>query len=170
MHGLAERRPYLTAGIQALRPRLDALVLRLQQPVVLVRLCGSRRQLLMLRAPDRDGLDSLPIDDQDIYGTASGRLLLAHLSRHRRQRLIDELGLPAAGVWPGVVDRQELLAECRQLRRAAWAGQQTADWHTRVVWVAGDVDGLCIGTFARPGRLRSDSLVVLQTVQTELTT
>jgi DNA-binding IclR family transcriptional regulator len=44
-----------------------------------------------------------------VYETASGRLLMAFLAEKELNQLIDNIGLPAASVWPGIKSKTQLI-------------------------------------------------------------
>lgn len=168
-HALAAIHPYQERLVQACRPVLDELVARLSQAVVLVALRGTTRQVLLLRMSRTTETEFLLGEDRDLYATATGRLLLAHLPSRRRARLIDQMGLPDAHAWPGVIDLDELNAELRQLRREGLAERHTPEWDSAAVWIGQwDEASACIGTFARPGCLAPDTGTVLLEAKKQL--
>jgi DNA-binding IclR family transcriptional regulator len=168
-HMLAERYATVEPLLRAARPRLAEIVGALAQPAVLVRLRGDKRQVLLLRAPQSMEPEALPAEDRDLYQTATGRLLLAHLGARGRRRMIDGLGLPAADDWPGIIDRRELEEELRQLRRDRYLVHETPQWYSHAAWVGRwNGQGACIGTFAPPGRLHPATESVLRKAQAEL--
>lgn len=166
---LAERRPYLEELVRSVRPVAARLAERLGQSVVVVRLRGDRRQVLLLRSPQGDNAEISGAQDQDLYGTATGRLLLAHLAPRLRHLLIAQLGLPQPRQWPGILLRDELDHELRRLRRQGWLECRTKQWHSCASW-AGRWDGedVCLGTFASPGRLHPSSMAELRSAVTAL--
>jgi len=170
LQALAERQPYRAGLVAAIGPWLDIIAQDLRQPAVLVRLRGSRRQVLLCRAPVAGAVHGeMPLEDLDLYVTATGRLLLAHMEPRRRDRLIDRLGLPRRREWPGVCDRHELLAELRELRRTGTCRHDTSGWHSIAAWIGRwDGEGACIGTFAEPGELDPRSEELLKEVQRTL--
>ncbi|GDY13207.1 hypothetical protein LBMAG53_20850 [Planctomycetota bacterium] len=119
LHALMAGAPYRERLIAVARPELQVLSARLQAPVVLASLVRDRRQIILEVRPS--GSTKLPLSEQeDLFSTATGRVLIAHLAARPRQRLIDRLGLPSAAVWPGIATRRELQNAMAQIRRLGW--------------------------------------------------
>jgi DNA-binding IclR family transcriptional regulator len=70
---------------------------------------------------------------EEVYPTATGRLLLAHLPEDRRDDFIARAGLPSADAWPGAHTRSRLLAALQQLRSESTVIVTTP---TRIVGIA----------------------------------
>lgn len=167
---LAERRPYLGRLVTAARPLLADLAHGLGQGAVLTCLAGDQRRVLLLRTPHHAvPVSELPVADRDLYATASGRLLLAHLAPRPRNRLFDRLGPPAKTTWPGLLDRRELLAELRLLRRTGLSEDRSGQWHALAAWAGNwDGHGTAVGSFAPPGQLHPDTAGRLRTTAATL--
>lgn len=95
---------------------------------------GDRR-LVVLRA-EGDGDPLCLAEERELYASASGRLLVAHLSWRARRRLVERIGLPAPRAWPGVADWEELSAECAVIRRCGWVLNLPADSDRNAVAIA----------------------------------
>ncbi len=54
---------------------------------------------------------------EDLYPTATGRLLLAHMDDEALDACIRERGLPSRDDWPGITSRAALHAACADLRQ-----------------------------------------------------
>lgn len=166
---LSERRPYLEKLIDAARPVLDELVRRLHQPVVLVRLRGDRRQVLILRRPEDSSFTLSPLEDRELYATATGRLLLAHLDPRRRRQMLDLLGLPRQKQWPGIVTLKELQSELSALRRVEEVVLVTPPWDCAAIYLGTwDGEGACLGTFAPLGAMHAQTLKSLRAAKERL--
>lgn len=119
LHALMAGAPYRKRLIAAARPELHALSARIQAPVILAGLVRSRRQIIIEARPS--GSSKLPLSEQeDLYSTATGRILIAYLPARPRQRLIDRLSLPRPDAWSGIATRRELQNAFAQIRRQAW--------------------------------------------------
>lgn len=116
IYSLANGGAHATAFPQALLDLLTALAVRHQAAVLVVSLQGGRR---IIRYSIRPTVLSSLIRNEDhlVYGTASGRLLLALLPLVERNRILRQLGLPTRWSWPGVLTMPELQAELRAIRR-----------------------------------------------------
>lgn len=61
-------------------------------------------------------------DEENFYGNATGRVLLANAPASLRLRIIDNLGLPSEQEWPEAsADQESLLAELEKIRRQNYA-------------------------------------------------
>jgi DNA-binding IclR family transcriptional regulator len=116
IYSLANGDAHATSFPQGLLDLLTALAVRHQAAVLVVSLQSDRR---IIRYSIRPTVVSALIRNEDhlVYGTASGRLLLALLPPTERSRLIRQLGLPTRWSWPGVLTMPELQAELRAIRR-----------------------------------------------------
>lgn len=113
--GLAQRhRQRLFAAATLELPRLADV---LGAPVTVSVLRGGRRCLLHQWAPAGGELHPVLDERDDVWSTASGRLLVARLGVAARQRLLSELGVPLRGTWPGVFTREDVCAELAWIRR-----------------------------------------------------
>ncbi|GDY14176.1 hypothetical protein LBMAG53_30540 [Planctomycetota bacterium] len=120
---LAARAPYRHALTGLVRARAQQLASHHRCGVVLSCLRGSRRiTLLHLPRPGRQGGAPFAESD-DLWDSAGGRLLVAHLPRQARIRLIAVIGLPGP-LWPGLLTRAELDGELRTIARAGQAERQ----------------------------------------------
>ncbi len=117
LQALGERRHYRGRLLAAATPVLTALARRQQARVVLAVLRRGRR-LALLELGD----DSLPnlSERDDLYASASGRMLIAQLPWRLRRRLIEAAGLPGTGQWPEAATWSELNSQCAEARRRGW--------------------------------------------------
>lgn len=115
---LAHEQPYRGRLVEIVRPAAARLASRLRAQVIVAVMRGMRR-LVVLRV-EGDQAPFLLEEERELYASASGRLLVATLSWRARRRLIDRIGLPPSGSWPGVSTAVELAAECAAIRRAGW--------------------------------------------------
>lgn len=106
--------------------RLDELTsfaIRHTATVLIVALRGTNRLVLYSISASA----STPVvrnEDQFVYSTASGRLLLALQSPAERRRLVRRLGIPTRMTWPGILNTRELHAELRAIRREGLVSHQ----------------------------------------------
>lgn len=116
IYSLANGGAHATSFPQGMLDLLTALAVRHQAAVLVVSLQGGRR---IIRYSIRPTAVSALIRNEDdlVYGTASGRLLLALLPPAERSRLIRQLGLPTRWSWPGVLTLPELRSELHAIRR-----------------------------------------------------
>lgn len=145
---LAHEQPYRGRLVEVVRPAAARLASRLRAQVLLAVLRGSRR-LVVLRV-EGDGDPFLLEEQRELYASASGRLLVAALPWRARRRLLDRIGPPPPGSWPGVSTAAELAAECAAIRRAGLVVNRPAGGDRNAVAVAlpdgeGGVAALAIG-------------------------
>ncbi|MCK6491263.1 MAG: helix-turn-helix domain-containing protein [Planctomycetes bacterium] len=113
---LADASPWRAPLVAAGRAAVAALARSSGGEVILAVLRGHRR-VVVLRSGT--GRSALALEEQrEVWASASGRLLAAHLPWRERRRLVAAIGLPARGAWPGVATAAELAAECAAIRRA----------------------------------------------------
>lgn len=96
---------------------LPALAEEIAAPITVSMLRGCRRCLLHQWTPS--GCESHPALDlrDDLWATASGRILAARQNVKVRRYLLRELGSPGRGVWSGVATCDEVRAELAWIRR-----------------------------------------------------
>ncbi len=75
------------------------------------------------------------------YDTATGRMMLAHLSDPELAEVIEANGLPAEG-WPEVSNREELTAELQRIRAQGHAARASPD---------GEAEALAVPVFGPEG-------------------
>lgn len=149
---LAHDQPYRGRLVAVAQPLVAALARRLGAQVLVAVLRGDRR-LVVLRA-EGDGDPLCLAEERELYASASGRLLVAHLAWRARRRLVGRIGLPTPRAWPGVADWDELSAECAAIRRNGHVVNQPADSERSAVAIAvpdgdGGTAAVAIGMFKR---------------------
>jgi IclR family transcriptional regulator, KDG regulon repressor len=145
---LAHDGPYrgrLVSEAQALVTRLA----RRHGGQALIAVLRGERRLIILRA-EGDGDPLCLEEERELYNSASGRLLVAHLAWRARQRLVERIGLPDRRRWPGVATWEELGVECAAIRRTGWVVNCLAEGGRNAVAVAipdgqGGIAALALG-------------------------
>jgi IclR family acetate operon transcriptional repressor len=120
--GLAQR--HRARFFELARDCLPALARRLGAPVSVACLRGLRRRTLHEWLGDGDERQPTIDERDDLWVTAGGRLLTAHLPAAERRQLITRVGLPAPGDWPGVATPDDLRDELAWIRRQNLAMQR----------------------------------------------
>lgn len=149
---LAHDLPYRGKLVQLAKPLVAGLAGRLGAQVLIAVLRGSSR-LIVLRAEGPG--DPLCLEEErELYASASGRLLVAHLPWRARRRLVDSLGLPDRQRWPGVATWEELGSECAAIRRSGLVVNRPAEGGRNAVAIAipdgdGGIAALAIGVAKR---------------------
>lgn len=114
---LAHEQPYRDALVRAARSVVSDVARRAGAQVMVAVLRGDRR-LVLLRSESGRGGDPLCLaEERELFASASGRLLIAHLDWRARRRLIATIGRPDPQRWPGIATWAELNSECAALRR-----------------------------------------------------
>ena len=99
-YSLAGSRPYRRDLLKAAEPLMAELAKEVRETVLLVALHQGKRFILCEARGDQDlQVRSDIISSDDVYETATGRLLLAHLSPEKLRTFVTMRGLPGA-VWP----------------------------------------------------------------------
>jgi len=121
-YALAADAPYRPHLVEAWAPRMRELGRRWPAAgVVLVVLRPWGRHLLWeCGAFNGGGAGRLRLIAEELWGGASGRLLLALMPPRERHRWIDHVGLPAPALWRGIATRRELLDALAGIRRERW--------------------------------------------------
>jgi len=115
-HGPWRKDLALTAG-----PLVTELADRLREPTLLVALHRRHKAILHVADGHPDFHWSRQrLDQDDVYETATGRVLLAHLSPDELAAFIEERGLPL-GTWEGVDSAASLERELAQIRQQGHA-------------------------------------------------
>lgn len=120
--GLAQR--HRARFFELARACLPALAQRINAPVSVACLRGLRRRTLHEWLPDAGERQPLLDERDDLWVTAGGRLLAAHLPAAERRQLIARVGLPARSDWPGVATADDLRDELTWIRRQNLATQR----------------------------------------------
>lgn len=147
---LAHALPYRGALVGVARPLVSALARRLGAQVLVAVLRGDRR-LVVLRADASTTGDPLCLaEERELYASASGRLLVAHLDWRGRRRLVARIGLPGPRRWPGIGTWAELSQECAAIRSAGLVQNLPSDSEMNAVAVAlpdgeGGIGALAVG-------------------------
>lgn len=114
---LARRAPYAADLTDAAKGEMEALCKELNETCVLSVLRGIRRHVLLhVRhdSPLQIRQDVLLLEDP--YRSPSGRLLVALLPVHERDRLVKRLG-PPGDAWPEADTRSALERTCASIRQ-----------------------------------------------------
>lgn len=102
-------------------PLVTELPHRLREPTVLVALHRRHKVILHVADGNPDFHWSRQRLDQDgIYETATGRVLLAHLAPEELDAVVPERGLPGS-LWPEVQSTADLAGELARVREAGHA-------------------------------------------------
>jgi len=118
--------------VLAAEPLMADLVRQVNETVLLVILRGNERFIILQIDGNQNIQVGRDLFQQDkIYQTATGRLLLAHFDRKDFNDFIAANGLPGSA-WPGVSSRSKLESALEAIRRQGWVSHQAA----------GDVTGL----------------------------
>lgn len=84
-------------------------------------------------------------DEENFYGNATGRILLANAPSEVKLKIIDRLGLPAPGEWlEGSENQEALLAELEKIRKENYVDLFCNDF--RSYYIATSVPGETPGT------------------------
>jgi DNA-binding IclR family transcriptional regulator len=149
---LAHDLPYRGRLVAVAQPLVAALARRLGAQILVAVLRGDRR-LVVLRA-EGDGDPLCLAEERELYASASGRLLVAHLAWRERRRLVGRIGLPGPRAWPGVASWEDLSAESAAIRRSGLVINLPADSDRNAVAIAvpdgdGGTAAVAIGTLKR---------------------
>lgn len=117
LEALSGQRPYHGRLAAAAAPVLRRLAARHRvRAVVAVLRRGRRVPLVEVGLEDVARLR----ERDDLWASASGRMLVAQLDWRARRRLVAAIGLPSATAWPAVRTWAELNAACGEARRRGW--------------------------------------------------
>ncbi len=117
LEALVNRQPYHGRLVAAATPVLARLAGRQRYRCVLAVLRENRRIVLI----EHHGSETAKLQERDdLYGSASGRMLVAQLGWRDRQRLVAAIGLPQAGQWREASDWPGLHTACATARRQGW--------------------------------------------------
>lgn len=149
LHAMMCGLPYRERLIGAARATMEHLAKELGAPVTLSGLMRDRRQILCESAPDGAAMSSL-CEQDDLYYTAAGRVLIAHLPPAQRRRQVDRIGRPRrVTTWAGVLTRLELLRALAQIRRQGserFVRSETRSVHEAVAIPDGDGGTVALST------------------------
>lgn len=132
-YDLARNGPYRKRLVDAALPAVEALVRALRETALVAVLAGNRKTVLF--QVDRDDVYRLRqefVESQPPYATATGRLLVAHLSDRELRSLVDSVGLPG-DLWEDVADFDDLQEACRRIREAGYC--ETATGRSRLMGI-----------------------------------
>jgi len=114
---LARSRPYRRDLLKVAEPLMAELAKDVRETVLLVTLNQSRRFILCQASGDQDlQVRSDVVSSDDVYETATGRLLLAHLPPEQLRTFVTMRGLPK-GVWPEARSRSGLKRALEGIRK-----------------------------------------------------
>ncbi len=120
IHRLAARAPYRGDLVRLAEPVLRRLAEETGETALLAVLRDAKRVVLV----EVDGNQELQVrsdhNGSDVYASATGRLLLAHLPGPELEAVIERRGLPDAA-WPEAAGRTRLQAQLAAIRRRPFA-------------------------------------------------
>ncbi len=136
---LTGRSAYRHDIVALVRPHLQKLAQDVDETVLLATLREGVRVVLC----QVDGRRTVRVEpeylfQENVYATATGRLLLAHLNRGELDRAITRLGSPAAD-WPEAASPSALARELAAIRESGWVCSKTPH----------DVVGIAFPIFAK---------------------
>lgn len=115
---LARRGPYRKDLVRVAEPLLAALARDTRESVVLSTMHNGRKLILCSVGGNRDvQVNGVLILDDNIYQTATGRVLLAFLPEPDRQAIVASHGLPGNN-WPAARTAVDLRQELDSIRKA----------------------------------------------------
>lgn len=117
-YNLTRNGPYKRQLIDAARPAVEALVRRIRE-TALVSVLRRTRKVVLFQV-DRDDAYQLRrdfVEHQPPYATATGRLLVAHLSDRELKALVASEG-PPGDLWDGIHSVESLKVACDRVRQA----------------------------------------------------
>ncbi len=114
---LSRLSPYREDLVTAAGPVVDELVKKVNETVLLVILRGNKRFTVI----QNDGTRSIQLGREmffqdNIYETATGRLLLSYLGKDELDAFLAEMGLPGSS-WPEADSRKKLKIALEKIRR-----------------------------------------------------
>lgn len=162
-YALTTAQAYRSSLVDRSFPVAQELADHLDQLIVVAVRRHTVRQTLFECAPYTGAVASSFLKENNgLYHSAGGRLLLALAGKAVQNQLIAELGLPTAAVWPGVLTRRELDDELRLLKKQSYYRVDFNNGRSSVVAAFPDDDGgwACIGCHVRsswytPQRIQS---------------
>lgn len=136
--------------IMAAEPLMADLVKRVNETVLLVILRGQERFIILQIDGNQNVQVGRDLFQQDkIYQTATGRLLLAHSAKKDFNDFIAENG-PPGSVWPEASSQSKLESALETIRRQGWVSYKTA----------GDVTGIAYPIYEKDkSRLERDKVI-----------
>ncbi len=102
--------------VMAGKPEMEALTDQLNEGCLLGIIRNQKRLILHIVNSDQD-LQVRSKTERDVYETASGRLLLAYMSKKEVESFVNGNGLPAPGVWKEVETREDLMRALEKIQR-----------------------------------------------------
>ena len=159
---LAHEQPYREILVEAARAIVADTAKRCAAQVLVVVLRGERR-LVLLRSEAGQGGDPLCLaEERELYASASGRLLLAHLDLRARRRLVAVIGMPGPASWPGVLSWAEMNSECAALRKAGIEINRPrgGDMNAVAITIPDGADGHAVLAIGMPKRGWDEALVL----------
>lgn len=97
---------------------LGRVAAEIGQSVLVAVIQGARRYVLLHENHNPDmNIDVGALCYKDIYITATGRTLLAHVEKRELDAIVRGIGLPTAAVWPEAAARDGLDAALEKIRR-----------------------------------------------------
>lgn len=114
---LARHGPYRRDIVAAAQPVVAELSAELAEMVLVATLKGARRSILCVVHPERavQVRDDIPYRN-DVYETATGRVLLAHAAPREVEAFVAERGVPTEACWPGAETVDTLTGALERIR------------------------------------------------------
>ena len=158
-YALTTAQAYRSSLVESCYPVAQELADQLQQIIVVSIRRGLLRQSLFECAPFTGTISGSRLKEhEELYRSGAGRLFLAMAKKSVQNRLISELGLPTKQAWPGMLTRNELDAELRQIKKQGWLRADFKTGHSSIVAAFQDGAGshACIGFHARSSWIRTE--------------
>jgi len=127
-YALTGNEAYQKDLLEAAREPMEALTKAVNENCLLAILKDNQRIVIHRTFAEQD-LQVRTADIKPVYDSASGRLLLAMLSREKVQRFIDKYGLPTGDSWPEIQSEAQLHDALARMNREELALQTIPNRH-----------------------------------------
>ena len=119
---LARNGAYRKDLVQAAEPHLRALAVKTRETVLLATLRnGSRIILSQVSGNAVFQVRDRYLREENLYTTATGRLLLAYAADKDLSLILNQKGLPTRAQWPEAATEKTFQAERARIRKTGWA-------------------------------------------------
>lgn len=122
--------PYEQNLVTAAKNVMDELTAKINESCILGVLRNNKRYILHAVNSEQEIQVQLR-SERNIYETASGRLLLAHLSPKELDRFIQHSGLPDTALWEEAATKEGLIDALNKIKEAAIAITHLQNRHVR---------------------------------------